>query len=326
MASCNDNPHEIDVSSIELDLTLNRFEQDLFTCKSPQEIMALKDKYPVFYNVYTRDIMPLIPEFRNPSEEDRAVEFYKYITNIDVDSLYKLASRKFGDFEDYRQDLNTLSKYIYHYFPEHKIDSLVTFVATFKYGSIYIQDYDMFAVGLDMYMGRDFEVYPLLDPQYYPRYRIERFEEQYIVPNAAKSFLYYKLPRGDHETFIDEAVYEGKILYCMDRLLPNTPDSLKIGYAKGMIEWSEANEANIWGYLIENELLFNTDKNDYITKFFNDGPFTAPFGNESPPKAGAWVGWQIVRAYMEKFPEKSLLELLGNKDHQAIFKESGYKP
>ncbi|MDG1045192.1 MAG: gliding motility lipoprotein GldB, partial [Bacteroidia bacterium] len=61
-------------------------------------------------------------------------------------------------------------------------------------------------------------------------------------------------------------------------------------------------------------------------RYFNDGPFTAPFGNESSPRTGAWVGWQIVRNYMEIHPKISIHQLLSNSNHMDIFHESGYRP
>ena len=326
LGSCSGSEYEVDTSGIELDMQLIRFEKELYACNNPDEIAQLVQKYPVFFRMYTSNIMPLVPEYYEWPEEKKMLEYYKYIKDRDVDSLYKLAARKFGDFSSYRKEFEEAAKYINFYFPDHKIDTLFTYISAFNYGSIYIQDFDAFAVGLDMYMGRDFEVYGLLDAQFFPQYRINRLEPEYIVPNAVKSFLYYIIPKTEVSTFIDDAVYEGKVLYMMDRLLPRTPDSLKIGYAMGKMEWNKANEANIWAYFIEQDILFSSDKNDYYKKYFNDGPFTTPLGNESPPRVGAWLGWQIVKAYMEKHPGTTVEELLAMVDHQKLFRDSSYKP
>ena len=94
----------------------------------------------------------------------------------------------------------------------------------------------------------------------------------------------------------------------------------------GQIEYCEAQEKNMWTYLIEEEVLFSSDKNDYQRNYFNEGPFTAPFGNDSPPRTGAWIGWQIVRKYMNANPEVTIHDLLKDEDHQTIFQKSGYRP
>lgn len=326
MFSCSGGAEDIDLDSVDLELDLLRFEQGLFNASSVEELLKLQKEYPDFYGVYLNNIMPQSPMMYTMSDVDKTVELYRYISHQDMDSLYHLTQQKYGDFTVYHSDLEKLAKRIKYYFAEEEITTAVTFVSSFEYGSVFLEDSKTFAIGLDMYMGRDFEVYPLLDPAKFPFYRISRFEPHYIVPNAAKSFLYYKTPAGKSSSFIDEAIYEGKILYAMDKLLPHTADSLKISYADGQLEWCIANEENIWGYLVQEDILYSTDKNDYIAKFFNDGPFTTPFGNESSPRVGAWVGWQIVRAYMGRNTDVSLSDLLADQDHQKIFTKSKYKP
>jgi hypothetical protein len=41
---------------------------------------------------------------------------------------------------------------------------------------------------------------------------------------------------------------------------------------------------------------------------------------------GTWVGWQIVRKYMDRNPKVTLQELMADDDYQKIFNESKYKP
>jgi len=49
--------------------------------------------------------------------------------------------------------------------------------------------------------------------------------------------------------------------------------------------------------MIENKLLYSS-YNQAMSKFITDGPFTTDFSKESPAKIGSWIGWQIVRSYM----------------------------
>ena len=322
---CNDQKHSKDLSSIKIEPELVRFEDALFKCSSTSDVLKLSET-SYFYDVYVNTIIPHVTQSSRNGSEDVAIELYKYSTDKDIDSLYKLASRKYGTFSKQHKELVEASKYINYYFPEDSISAINTFVATFEYGSIYNEIDQSFGVGLDMYMGRDFEVYGLLNPQHFPFYRVKRFEPYNITPNCIKSYLNTKVFENGKNSFLDYAIYEGKKLYGMDLLLPKLHDSLKMGYSSGQIEWNRINEKNIWSFLIEKEVLFSTEKPTYMTNFFNDGPFTTPFGNESSPKTGAWVGWQIVRAYMDKYPEVSYKDLLADKDHLKIFKASGYKP
>jgi uncharacterized protein YjaZ len=56
-----------------------------------------------------------------------------------------------------------------------------------------------------------------------------------------------------------------------------------------------------------------------------DGPFTSGFAEESPARTGSWLGWQIVKDYMDN-NDVTLKELLKDTDSQKILEKSGYKP
>ncbi len=115
-------------------------------------------------------------------------------------------------------------------------------------------------------------------------------------------------------------------MYIMDAVLPNVPDSLKIGYFEGQLEWCKDQEFQIWENTIKVGLLYSTDHNAYLS-FLNDGPFTKGFGvpDGAPPKLGVWLGWQIVRKYMDRKTKITLEQLMG-KGADEILKESKYKP
>jgi hypothetical protein len=126
------------------------------------------------------------------------------------------------------------------------------------------------------------------------------------------------------ETFLDRMILNGKILYFLDAMLPFEEDEIKISYTNEQLDWCHSHEANLWQFFIENELLYETEIT-LINKFFNDGPFTRGFEG-SPARLGSWMGWQIVRAYMNQNPEISLQQLLDETNSQKILSGSDYKP
>ncbi len=326
LAGCSNHRHVKDLSAIDLTMKTIHFEQALFACRSVSDIEKLAKEYPVFYNLYTKNIVAANVRGIESSEKDVAVELYRYISHPDMDSLYSITQAYYADFEKYANGLEKAAKYIYYYFPTDSIDEVITFVSTFQYGAVYDQENQTFGVGLDMYLGRNFEVYGMLNPQNFPLYRIKKFEPYRIVPNCLQTYVDYKVPKYTGSRFIDQAVAEGKRLYLLDLLMPDYHDSLKISYHAGQIEYCEKQEKNMWTYLVEKEIIFSSDKNMFQRHYFNEGPFTAPFGSDSPPRTGTWIGWQIVRKYMDEHPEKSIHDLLKEKDHGAIFQQSGYRP
>ncbi len=326
LISCGDNPHVKDLSNMDLTLNTTRFEQDLFSSRSVEDILKLREKHPDFYPVYVNDIIAANVQIPGANDTDIAVELYKYISHRDMDSLYSIVQSDFTDFSTYSDELEVASKYISYYFPDDTINSVTTFISTFQYGAVYDQVHKSFGVGLDMYLGSEFEVYGLLNPENFPMYRIRKFEPYRIVSNCVQTYVDYKVPTFNDTKFIEKAVYEGKKLYLLDLLIPTAHDSLKINYTRGQIEWCKDHEQNMWKYMVQKDVLFSSDKNEYQKHYFNDGPFTSTFGNDSPPRTGAWIGWQIIRQYMASNPEMSIHDLLKDTDHAAIFQKSGYRP
>jgi hypothetical protein len=326
LAACQKSAHQKDLSEVKLTMSSVRFEQDLFNCSSVMDIEKLALKHPDFYPIYTQSILGSVIMGPNSTSQDVAVELYRYIAHKDMDSLYKITQSKYADFEPYRAKLEKASKYIHTYFPDERIERVTTFISAFQYGSVFDQQHKAFGVGLDMYLGADFEVYKLLDPQSFPAYRVSKFEAERIVPNCIQTFVDYKMGGFEGTNFIEQAIFEGKKLYLLDLLLPEFSDALKINYTEEQLKWATNQESNMWSYLVEKEVLFNSNKNDYQKHYFNDGPFTTPFGNESAPRIGPWIGWQIVRKYMDKNPNVTIHQLIADKNHQAIFQKSGYRP
>ena len=47
---------------------------------------------------------------------------------------------------------------------------------------------------------------------------------------------------------------------------------------------------------------------------------------EAPGQIGAFTGYRIVQAYMQKHPEVTLEKLLNMRDVMGIFNEARYRP
>jgi len=120
-------------------------------------------------------------------------------------------------------------------------------------------------------------------------------------------------------------IYQGKLLYFLDALIPDGPELLKIGYKEEQLDWCREHETQMWSYLVEKRLLFSGDRMEMV-RFINPAPFTTPFGQKSPGKTGVWIGWQIVKRYMKKNPEMTLQKLMEENDYHKILNESGYAP
>jgi len=120
--------------------------------------------------------------------------------------------------------------------------------------------------------------------------------------------------------------YYGKLHYLKDLLLPETPNYQKIGYTELQEKFCLENELQMWSYLVEEKLLYDNNIKNY-QRFIEDAPFTKFYleiDRESPGRVGQWLGWQIVKSYMEN--NEVTLDQLLKTEPTTIFNKSKYKP
>jgi hypothetical protein len=179
-----------------------------------------------------------------------------------------------------------------------------------------------------MYLGERYTYYEGLG---FPEYMKRKLKRAYIIPNAMEVMYMYNLhldatPYNAELPLIEAMINEGKKMYFLEAVLPNTPDSILIGYTRPQDEWCRRSERSIWQYLNEKDLLYKINLMEQ-KRYTTDGPNTAGMPTESPGRIGTWLGWQIVRKYMRDAGGAiSLQELLTHRNAKEIFAKANYKP
>ena len=327
--SCNNKRNIPDVSAIKAPLDVMRFDRDFFSIDTndvSQALDQLQRKYPSFLNDYLYNILML------PPMEDSVVRKVKLFIH-DYKPVYDSVQQKFPSIDKQKNEIQRGLQFVKYYFPQYKIpEHVITFVGPIEgYGNVLTQS--GFAVGLQLYLGKNFSVYQSdYISEVYPAYQSRRFEAAYIPVNCMKNVINDIYPPGNKkQPLVEQMIEEGKRLFVLDYFLPETADTLKTGYTKEQLEGCYDHEAVIWNFFIQNNLLYITDPlqtRDYV----NDGPKTEALGEASPGNIGQFVGWQIVKKWMslkdektEKDEKMSLQQLLATPAKQ-IFEEAKYKP
>lgn len=303
MVSCDKKSKvEKAVEAIPVALKVDRFDQAFFEAK-PNELANLKAEYPFFFPEGTPDAV-----------------WIDKMQNKDWRALYAEVQKKFPDFNQQTTEIEDLFKHFKYYFPETVMPKIYTVIAEMDYHNKAIYADDKLIIALELYLGKSHQFYT------FPEYLKQNFEERQMMPDIVSSFAVRKIPPPTEKTLLANMIYYGKELYMKDIMLPNYTDAEKMGYTPEQITWSQENESYIWRYFIEEDLLFSTDAK-LENRFVNMAPFSKFYleiDNESPGRIGQWIGWQIVRSFMEN-NEVSLQEML-KTDAKQIFERSKYKP
>jgi gliding motility-associated lipoprotein GldB len=305
LASCNNKSKvEKAVEEIPVEVKITRFDKLFFESK-PQELGTLKAQYPdLFPKQYADTIWT--NKIQNPQWRE----------------LYGEVQKKYSNLGALEPQFAELFKHIKYYYPTAKVPKVFTLIGDMDYNYKGIYNDDIVLIPLELYLGKDHKYYK----GEFPDYIKQNFEENQIIPDLVSSFATQKIAYPTDKSLISLMVYAGKELYLKDKLLPETPDEVKIGYSKPQIDWCFANESYIWSYFIEQNLLYEKDTK-LAGRFIAPAPFSKFYleiDNESPGRVGVWIGWQIVRSYMEN-NEISLQDML-KMDAKTIFENSKYKP
>jgi hypothetical protein len=202
---------------------------------------------------------------------------------------------------------------------------VVTYISGFSIGG-FLYGNNSIAVGLDFYLGDHFP-YLQIDPSNpnFSKYMTRTFNRDHLVMKSMKLLVQDMLGKPAGNKMLDHMIHYGKELYLLDRLLPYTPDSVKLEYSQEQVNWCEDNELGIWSVFIQDNLLYSTDWGKF-RKLVEYSPTSPGMPKESPGRTANWIGWKIVEAYMKRFPETTPDELIMNLDAQAILDGSRYKP
>lgn len=304
LISCNDKGKlESEIQKIPMDVEVIRFDKD-FAEATPEDLPKLKKRFPFFFPVQYHDsiwVEKLTDTLQRQLEEE-------VLKTFPMDD-------KLGNI------LRPLFQHIKYYFPKFQTPLVITTTSDVDYRNKVILADSMLVIALDTYLGSEHPFYEGIE-----KYVAKEMKPSQLVPDVAEVYArrYVSPPRSP--SFLDQIIYYGKLLYLEDIWLTSTSDAEKIGYTELEFEWAEENELYMWRYFVENELLYSTDSK-LGARFINPAPFSKFYleiDNDSPGMLGRYLGWKIVRAYMQNTDTSVQQMIVTSADD--IFTNSKYKP
>ena len=321
LSSCvKKDKFDIDVSGIELDVEINRLDKDIFEI-DPSNIVEesenLINKYGEFFELYNARVINL----GSPYQSDYPEILIAFVTDYTMDKVYQKTMGVFPDLSELEIELTDAFKRYKYFFPEKTVPSIYTYIGGFNQSIVVSQE--ILGIGVDKYLGSDCEYYDRLQIANYLK---QNMNPEMILPDVMKSWALTEFLYNDSiDNLVNNMIYQGKIQYFLDAIYPDMSDTLKIGFTGDQMRWCITNEKQMWEYLIDQKLLFSSDYM-LINKHINPAPFTSGYPRQSPGRASVWLGWEIVKSYMQRNSSITLQELMLNDNYQEILSESRYEP
>jgi gliding motility-associated lipoprotein GldB len=307
-ASCNSDS-TADVSNVAVNVEVRRFEREIMSVKSKEELTALFMKNPGYVKSLYRTF---------PDDTALVSHLYYLVNHPETKKLYNQSQEHFGELELIKKDFELAFKHLKHYYPEFKEPKIYTTFTGLE-NDLFVSD-SLIIIALEAFVGPKAHYRP--DQ---PNYILKRYEQGYIVPTVIR-FLSnsYNLVDSQDQSFLADMLFFGKSLEFTKTMMPNTPDSLIMGYSENKLAETWVAQDLVWAHFIDKQLLFEK-KPGIKEKYFGERPNVPEIGPECPGRIGQWVGWRIIQQYRKEKPKISFQELMANKNAQEIFNESKYR-
>lgn len=293
---------------------LHRFERMLFDTPATQ----LQGKLQSVEDEYSTELLNIQP---NNSEFMQMLS--GFVQDPTMREVYRLVDSVFGDMQKESEELGKALNRAQELSSSLRYDRVYTFVSG-------MFDYDM-RIGCnnhELVISLDQYILPYTKKFNYfgsPLFLVQQSSRQYLVSDCMEAIgrQHIAIPQDKELSLLDYMIAEGKAIYFAQQTLPGTADSILMRYSKQQMEWMKSNESNVWSYLLQNKLLYNSD---YI-RFHNlidDAPKTNAF-RDSSPRTPYYIGWKIVSRYVEN-TGASIEELFAETNAQNILSKSNYRP
>lgn len=318
--SCHSNDFKVDLTGVNPRQKVVRFDSLLFEGEPDSvalNINEIVNKYPEFSELYFKRIIKV----GSPETREFFDLFTLFLSDYDIRMAYQKSKELFENFMPYKKSIYKAFRHYQYYFPEKNVPDIYLMMSGFNQSLVMSEN--ILAISLDKFLGENARYYDQLQIS---RYLRKRMKPEVVPYEAVKGWLVTEFPYNDSvKNLVSHMIYHGKILYMMDAFFPKAADSLKIGYSAREYNWCMNSEDEVWLYMMDKKILFDSD-HMLIRRFIEAAPFTGPFGKHSPGRVGQWIGWQIVRSYMDAHPKVTIPELMQKENYQQILAESQYNP
>lgn len=318
--ACKNNTDPVNLSGAEVEINIERFGHELFNVdldSIPAHVLYLSEKYGDFFTKYNQHVIQIGDE----NSRNYPAYLTSFLTDYTMNQVYEKCKEVFPDVEMTEKKLTDAFKRFKYYYPDKSVPEIYTMISGFNQSVVVGRNY--IGIGLDKYLGRDCMFYKQLN---WPRYKVMKMYKEKIPSDCIRAWALTEYEYNDSiNNVVNNMIYHGKIIYYTKTMMPHEHDTLIMGFTNEQLEWCKKNEKRMWTYLIEHNILYNTDYMT-ITKYIHDGPYTPGFPRESPGRAALWIGWRIVDEYMGRHSEVTLKELMKEEDTKKILNGSRYDP
>jgi hypothetical protein len=306
-------PKQIVPADVSISVEIKRLEDGLFKLQTKSEIATFLEQNQLLAEQFLG--------LENDQERSQLVDkLYDMVRDTALQELYQEVQHKFKDISQLQSQLEYAFRRLKSYYPTFEVPQVVTFI-TGMGTDLYVSK-QLIVVGLDFFLGEGAKFRPLRMPNYILR----TYQPQYILPKLILLLSQqFNVENSKDNTLLHDMLYAGKAYFFTKALLPKVSDATVLCYTEAQYVDTEKHQRFVWQHFIDHELFYET--NHMIKKrYLGDRPFTSEIGPGCPGNIGGWLGYQIIKKYMQNNRDITLPILMSSMDAQHLFMQAKYKP
>ncbi|SFT89966.1 hypothetical protein SAMN05216474_3040 [Lishizhenia tianjinensis] len=307
--SCTGDRLQVDVSDQQVDIHYLNIDQEV-NGKSAQELTSL-------HHQLTKDLTDLyqyelsfnlrqIGQTLQPQDTAIGEKLHYFYAQEFIAKLEEEKNKAF-DLPVLEQEINDGFKHVKYHFPNAPLPTEIIWMNNL-FAKVHASD-SAVSVGLEFYLGENHELIQNIPTNNLYAWQRRRMVKSYIARDVVQAWLQanvFKVPTGK---LIENIIHAGKVIYAVEAAFPNASDEDIMRYSSAELKYAREHEGMFWKYLVDQKLLFDNTERDKAN-LLNEGPYTVGLPDDSPDRMGQFLGWQMVKSFMDKNEDVSLPQLL----------------
>jgi hypothetical protein len=316
LSACKYDPLNVDASETKIDLNFVNMDSLLFRANDDQLLelhQRFKEEIPEIYE-YQLGYCIGISDLNDTAFVNSMRSFLAdpYIKRVE-----ERISDQFKDLSTHRNEIYFGFQHLKFHLPKVKIPESVVFMNSFFASNAFSTERQV-GVGLERYLGKETDVIMELPSASFYQWMKDGLDERYLSRDALCSWIMTHIVEDVSGNLAEQMIRWGKVIYLTEAAFPEKDKSILLRYSEDGMKWALDQERDIWDYLVREKLLFKIDERFKIN-MLNEGPFTVGLPEKGPDRLGQFIGWRMVRKYME-IKRVSVEELI-NTPYTAILAE-----
>jgi len=295
--SCKNDPLNVKIESIKVDIGFINLDSTIVNSSKKQTILNHHLFQQEINDIYSYQLGYCL-QIGRVSDTAISNSLYQFTNDPEIKKIEARIKEKFNNITSTKKKLIKAFKHLKYHFPKGKIPKHIVFMNSLFQSNAFCTENEI-GIGLERYLGAESDVIKQLPSEPFYQWIKESMNNDYLERDALCSWIITHYFNDTESNLAEKMVKCGKILYLTEASFPDEDERIIIRYSKEDYDWAVKNELEIWKHLVDGKLLFKINELDQ-TNYLKEAPFTIGLSDKSPDRLGQYLGWKMVRNYMNK--------------------------